>query len=101
MPIPGGRLHVIPIEAEVAVEQNLVRLKGSGRQVVADLAENQVEVTVPPEVIAGKLLGEDLAERRPEVAQLVRALQRNFEREESLDAPSEVIERAQLAGAGI
>src|SRR5918997_7023489 len=38
VPVPAGRLRIVPVEAEVAVEQNLVRLERRRRQVVADPA---------------------------------------------------------------
>ena len=51
-----------------------------------------------PEVVAGQLVREDLAEGRPEVAQLVRALQRDLEVEVAPDALGEIVELAQLHG---
>ena len=47
VPVPAGRLRGVPVEAEVAVEQDLVGLERNARQVVSDPAEDQVEVAVP------------------------------------------------------
>jgi hypothetical protein len=94
VPVPGGRLRRVAVEREVALEQDLVRLEGRRRQVVADPPEDHVEVAVAPEVVPGQLVGEDLAERRPEVAQLVRALQRDLEVEVGPDALGQALEVA-------
>src|SRR5215212_1375770 len=96
--VPAGSFGTVPAEAEVAVEQDLVRLERRNWQMVADPAEDDVEVAVSPEVIASQLLGEDFAECRPEVAHLVWALQGDLEVEEAPDAPGEVLELAELYG---
>src|SRR5215213_4606905 len=96
--VPAGSLGTVPVEAEVAVEQDLVRLERRSRQMVADPAEDHVEVAVSPEVIASQLVGEDFAECRPEVAHLVGALQRDLEVEEAPDALDEVLELTELYG---
>jgi hypothetical protein len=91
---PGGGLGGVPVQREVALEEDLVRGERLGREVFPDPPEHHVEVAVPPEVVAGQLRPEDLAEGGPEVAQLVRALQRDLEREVALEAGDHVRELA-------
>src|SRR4029453_13164832 len=71
VPIPAGGLRGVAVKGEVALEEDLVGIERLGREVVADPPEDHVEVAVPPEVVAGQLLREDFAVRRPEVAQFV------------------------------
>ena len=64
VPEPPGRLDGVPVQREVALDEDLVGLECLRWEVVADASEDHVEVAVPPEVVAAELLSEDLAERR-------------------------------------
>jgi len=69
--VPLRGLRCVPVQREVALDEDLVGLPGFRWQVIPDLAEHQVEVAVSPEVVAGELFPEHLPEGGAEIAQLV------------------------------
>ena len=94
---PAGGLGGVPVEREVPCTSTLSAANASGGR-WSRTRPNSTSRSQCPEVAPGQLVGEDLAEGRPQVAQLVRAPDREREVEGALDPGHQVGEVPLLHG---
>jgi hypothetical protein len=89
----GVGLCAVAIEGEPAADQHLVEAREHlRREVPRQPAEQDIEVAMPPEVEATKLVGENMPEGRMQIAQLVGPRQADTHAERVLDPAAERVE---------